>query len=175
MEVVEQMKDLVARLDVDARRRFVHQQQLGLAKQGAGDEHPLLLAAGELTDVTVGERADAQSLECVCDVAALCPAAPRDDSTVLAGASHEHALGHRDGEAPVDGVDLRDVADPEVLPSVHGAGDGMHGVEQDAQQRCLARTRWTHHPGELRSSDRQVDLDQDRRRRRRRRSLRRDG
>ena len=63
VQVVEQVQDLVAGAHVDAGRRLVQQQQVGLAEQRAGDEHALLLAAGQLADVAVGQVADAEPVE----------------------------------------------------------------------------------------------------------------
>ena len=41
---------------VDAGGRLVEEEQVGLAGQRAGDQHPLLLAAGELGDAVAGAR-----------------------------------------------------------------------------------------------------------------------
>ena len=43
--------------DVEVGQRLVEQQQPGPADQGVGDQHPLLLAPGELPDPGVGEAA----------------------------------------------------------------------------------------------------------------------
>ena len=120
VEVVEQVEDLVAQADVDAGRRLVHQQQLGLAEQRAGDEHALLLAAGELPDVAVAQVLDDPSRARISPTAAR-SAAARPGQPAAGRARHQHALldGHR--EAPVDRLDLRHVGDPQALAPRHGA------------------------------------------------------
>ena len=75
VQVVEQVEDVVAGADVDARRRLVHQQQVRIAEQCPGDEHALLLAAGELADVR-----DPPGPRCR---AATAPRAPRPRSARL--------------------------------------------------------------------------------------------
>ena len=47
LELVDQLLDALRRDRVERRRRFVHQQDLGLDGQRARDAQPLLLAAGE--------------------------------------------------------------------------------------------------------------------------------
>ena len=73
VELAEQVQDLVAGAHVDARGGLVDEQQVGRAEQGAGDEHPLLLAAGELADVAVAEVADAEPVEHIGDARAARP------------------------------------------------------------------------------------------------------
>ncbi len=63
VQVGEQVQHVVAGVDVDAGRRLVEQQAARAAEQGAGQEHPLLLAAGELADVPLGQLGDAEALE----------------------------------------------------------------------------------------------------------------
>ena len=94
VEVVEQVQDLVAQAHVDARRRLVHQQQLGLAEQRARDEHALLLAAGQLADVAVGEVADVEPREHVGDLRRARRGSAHG-SAPAADARHEHALARR--------------------------------------------------------------------------------
>ena len=71
VQVVEQVQDLVAQARVDAGGRLVHEQQLGLAEQRAGDEDALLLAARQLADVAVAEVLDVQPREDLADGGAL--------------------------------------------------------------------------------------------------------
>ena len=63
VEVGEQVEDVVAGLEVDAARRLVEEQERRVGDQRAGQEDPLLLAAGQLADVAAGQAADAQPLE----------------------------------------------------------------------------------------------------------------
>ena len=76
VEVGEEVQDLVAGAHVDAGRGLVEQQHSGLAEQRPGDEHPLLLAAGELADVAIAEAADAELVEHVVDFGAARRATP---------------------------------------------------------------------------------------------------
>ena len=61
VEVVEQVEDLVTGPHVDAGGGLVHEQEVGAAQQGPGDEHPLLLAAGQVADVAAAEAVDAEA------------------------------------------------------------------------------------------------------------------
>ena len=40
---------------IDASHRFVHEIDIGPLRQSAGDEGPLLLATGQLADLSIGE------------------------------------------------------------------------------------------------------------------------
>ena len=48
MDVLDLVLHLLAQLLVERAERFVHQDELGIEDQGAGDRHALLLAAGHL-------------------------------------------------------------------------------------------------------------------------------
>ena len=109
VQVAEQVEDLVAGADVDARRRLVEQQQVGFGEQGAGEEHPLLLSTRQRTDVAAGELADAELVEHPPHVGLLLLGRPGQEPAADPG--HEHALGHRDREVPVDPLDLGHVGD----------------------------------------------------------------
>ena len=58
MEPLELVAHLQAELGVQVGQGLVHEQHRGLRGQGAGDGHPLLLAAGQLGGVAVHEHAD---------------------------------------------------------------------------------------------------------------------
>ena len=81
MQLAEQVHDLVPGPHVDARRGLVQQQEVGLGQQGPGEEHALLLTAGQRPDVPAGEVADAEAVEHPGDVALLVPRRPRQDPT----------------------------------------------------------------------------------------------
>src|SRR5439155_21953017 len=53
-ELLQEEGDRSLRLDVDTRGRLVEREQLRLPGQRLGDERPLLLAAGERAEATVG-------------------------------------------------------------------------------------------------------------------------
>ena len=160
VEVVEQVQHLVTGGDVDARSRLVHQDQVGPAEQGAGDEHTLLLATAQLADVAIGVGADAEPIEHLVDLEPLGVAPPRQPPA--AGARHQHALADRDREAPVDGLDLRHVTDPQAVADARPCRDGTHRAEQRPQQRGLARARRSDDAGELPAIDAQIDVDEHR-------------
>ena len=129
-------------------RRLVHQQQVGLAEQRAGHEHPLLLAARQFADVTVGEVADAEPVEHVGDLAPLGATRPRQAAT--GGPGHQHALADRDRKVPVDRLDLGHVADAQARVGVAPTPSTRpHRAEQHPQQRGLARARRPDDAGEL--------------------------
>lgn len=53
---------------------FVEQHNFCLLCQGARDEHPLLLAAGEFADLPTGQRGESDHFEAILDnFAILCP------------------------------------------------------------------------------------------------------
>ncbi len=56
LDAADLVAQLGAHLGVEGRERLVEQQHLGLDRQGAGQRHALLLAAGELVGVLVGVR-----------------------------------------------------------------------------------------------------------------------
>ena len=60
------------------------------------------------------------------------------------GAGHQHALGDGDGEVPVDGLDLRHVAEAQARAAPHPAAH-RPTVPRSAQQRGLARARRADH------------------------------
>ena len=109
VEVGEEVQHLVAGAHVDPGRGFVQQQHLRPAEQRPRDEHPLLLAAGELADVAISEAADAELLEHRVHFLPLVTRRPGQDAP--SGPRHQHDLGDGDREVPVDRPDLRHVAE----------------------------------------------------------------
>ena len=63
LEAAERVGERLLVGQVDAGGGLVEQEQLGLAGQRAGDEHPLLLAAGELRDAVRRPVGEADDLE----------------------------------------------------------------------------------------------------------------
>ena len=72
-------------------------------------------------------------------------------------AGHQHALGDGHREAPVDGLDLRHVADAQARAAADRAGAGPQRADHRPQQRGLARARRPDDPLEIARSHRQVD------------------
>ncbi len=58
---------LLAQLPIEGAERLVEQQQRGLVHQGAGQGDPLLLSAGELAGLALGEAGHLHHLEDVAD------------------------------------------------------------------------------------------------------------
>ena len=112
MQVGEQVQHVVPRRDVDAGRRFVQQQQLGLAQQGPGDEHALLLPAGELADVPSGKLGNAQPVEDLLRPRRASAAIGHGSSRRACAPSARTRDGHR--EVPVHRLELRHVADAQA-------------------------------------------------------------
>src|SRR5699024_11335510 len=63
-ELAQQIDDRGLAALVDAGERFVQQQDGGALREAARDERPLALAAGELSDLSAGEVAEPDALEC---------------------------------------------------------------------------------------------------------------
>ena len=123
-------------VDVDTARRLVEEEDLGLAQQRSGQEHPLLLATREFADVAAGEFGDTEALKDGGHRSALLRRRPWPDSVL--GARHEDALEDRDGELPVDGLKLRHVGDAQTRGGGAGAAAGLDEPEQHPQECGLA-------------------------------------
>jgi hypothetical protein len=70
---MQQTDDLLRTPRIEVREGLVEQQQLGTTDQRVGDQYPLLFAARQLTDTTIGEFAGvngAQHLVDVCEYGA---------------------------------------------------------------------------------------------------------
>ena len=55
LELFKELKQSLLGRDVDAGQRLVKGQDLRLGRQGPGDEHPLLLSAGEVAVCLLGQ------------------------------------------------------------------------------------------------------------------------
>ena len=56
-------EDILLRLYIQSGERLIHQHQLSFLRQGAGDEHALLLSPRELADLAPGKRRQSNQLE----------------------------------------------------------------------------------------------------------------
>jgi hypothetical protein len=126
---------------------------------GPGDEHPLLLAAGELADVPGSERADAEPVEHPGNGGPFVAGRP---GQTAAAARHQHALGHRDREAPVHRLELRHVPDGEPRAAEDRPVLRALGAEKQSQQRGLARPGRPDHADEVGVPHVEVDVTQHR-------------
>src|SRR5687768_11148035 len=100
----------MARLDIGPRGGLVEQQQAWIADQGPSQEGPLLLAAGQIADVTLRALRDAEALEQAQHALAVPAVAPREGARVGRQTHHDHLL-DGDRKVPVDRLELRDVPD----------------------------------------------------------------
>ena len=125
VQLVDQVHHVVAGPDVDAARRLVQQQEVGATQQCPRDEDALLLSAGQFPDVPVGELAEPEPLEDSIGLAHIIFGRPRNPAASDAG--HEDRLTNRDGEEPVDGLDLRHVADRRRSRTHDAPRDRAHG------------------------------------------------
>ena len=73
LEVLDLELHLLAELPVERAERLVHQDQPGLEDQGAGQGHPLLLAAGELGRPPVVQAGQLDQLEGLRDAGCASP------------------------------------------------------------------------------------------------------
>ena len=169
LEAAERVGERLLARQVDACGRLVEHEQVGLAGQCAGDQHPLLLAAGERGDAVVATVGEADDVERVVDGG---PVGARERAQQPAAgqpAGGDH-LPHRGGHAGGGARALRHEADPrprvvlgerraEQPQLARGqrqqAGDG-------ADERGLAGAVRAHQGHELARHDGQVDAAQDR-------------
>lgn len=54
-EVTKEVQRAVLVCEIEARGRFIHHQESGFLRKGAGDEDELALATADTTEITVGE------------------------------------------------------------------------------------------------------------------------
>jgi hypothetical protein len=121
-EFLEEGEDGAFGGGVDACERFVHEVEASVLCEGAREEDALLLAAGELADLAVGEVSDADFIEAIEGGVAMVlgrAAQPADASVE----PHGYDVQGTGGEIPVDAFALRDVTDPGAALVVRGAED----------------------------------------------------
>ena len=106
---------------IEGAEGFIQQQQPGANGQGAGDGHPLLHAAGELTGVLIGGMAEAHQLNALFDALAL-----------LGSRGAAHHVVHRQGDVLAHGLPRQQRI---VLEHHHPLGTGIShlaSIHQDA-------------------------------------------
>ena len=112
---------------VQRGRGFVHHQNVRLLTQSAGDQHQLLLAAGQLRKITVGQMHYAQLLQSGQSLLLLLGGGGAERRE-LAGQTHQHRVQH--GITKGRAVYLGDVGDMGgQRPLVQSAG--IPPVQQD--------------------------------------------
>ena len=95
---------------VDTGKRFVQQQDVRPLRHRAGHEHPLLLATGELPDLTIGEVGHADHLQGLVGQSAVFPAQVAPPGHVAVTSHHRH-FADRDRKVPIDRTALRHIGD----------------------------------------------------------------
>ena len=166
VEVVEEVHYVVAGFDVDAGGGFVQQEEFGAADEGAGEEDALLLAAGELSDVAFGQAGDAQSLHHILGEFAFLFAEPGEEG-VGHSAAHHYGFLYGDGEVPVDGFELGDVAGAAAacfggsVVDAHFAGLDLGGAEYGAQQGGFAGAAGAEEADEVAGHNAEADFVED--------------
>ena len=153
---------------VDPGGGLVHDQDVRLGGQGAGDQHPTLLATGEGADVhggAIGQAHESQGLIDDLAVTAIRPAQP----ALVGESSDRDNLGgggaHRGGQ----GVPLRDVAQAGMLAEVSQRSAEQRDLaaqvvvepEQPLDQRRLAGAVGAQDSDDLPGVDVQTDLGDD--------------
>ena len=136
---VQQVQDVVPRLHVDAGRRLVQQEQLGLAHQRARDEGALLLSAAQVPDVTVGELPDPELVEDLSRFRARGGRRPRHQPAIGCSPQKDDFF-DRDGEVPVDRFDLGHDGEANlrsVVPDADHAGGRLRRPGDQLQHRRL--------------------------------------
>ena len=97
--------------DVQSREGLVQQQELGVLDEPARDQHPLALAAGEITECVVGPSGDTHPFEGITRqlaVRASGPLPPRQPRK----RAHQRDVERRDGEVEPGPLGLRDCRRP---------------------------------------------------------------
>ena len=122
LEPAERVGERLLVGQVDAGGRLVEEEQVGLAGQRPGDQHALLLAAGELGDAVARPVGQADHLERVVDRGAVGARERAQQPAPGQPAGRDH-LPHRGGYAGRGAGALRHEADP--APVARSASSGV--------------------------------------------------
>jgi hypothetical protein len=63
LPAAEDVGEFFGRVEIEAREGFVEEEDVGALRECAGEEDALLLSAGELADLAVGEGGDVEFVE----------------------------------------------------------------------------------------------------------------
>ena len=158
---LQQVADLPPSDRIDAVRRLVEQEDVGLVHQRGGQAEPLRHPFGELLDPHVGPVGEAHALE-----------EPRDPGTEVRSIDARHPPEDRQRlarrQVPGETVPLREIADPAPALRVADAnpeerclvGRGMRQAQEDLDRGRLAGAVWAQKPEDLTRLDPQVDAGQ---------------
>ncbi len=165
MDVLDLHLHVLAQLLVQRAQRFVHQHQLRLEHQRAGQGHTLLLASGQLAGVTLGEGIELDHVQHPLD-----PLADVGLAQVAHGQREGQILGH--GHVREQRVVLEHHADValvrrHVVDRAPGqldfTGGGGFEAGQHHQAGGLARAGWAKQSEELALANIQVEVFDDQR------------
>ena len=154
----QQADDLLNTADVQVGQRLVQQEQPGAADQGVRDQHPLLLATGQIPHPGIGEALGIDRVQHLADRLAARPRAQRYTEAVPIQPERDQVPGpHRHVRVQEDL--LRDIADGRVPPGAwpsqdgHAPGGRPLQAEDHPQQRRLACPVRADQAGELAGAD----------------------
>jgi hypothetical protein len=142
-ELLEQLPDPEADALVEARRRLVEEQELGLEGQRPCDQHALELSAGERADRPVGELPHLDRRQGALGGFAVGGGEGAADAAA-SEPSHPHHVAHADREVEVEAHALGHVADPAARllglrsEHAHEAPGRLEQPEHELHERGLA-------------------------------------
>ncbi len=158
---LQQVADLPPADRIDAVRRLVEQEDVGLVHERGGQAEPLRHPLGELLDPHIGPVGEADALE-----------QPRDPRTEVRRGDARHPPEDRERlagrQVPGETMPLREIPDPAPALRVGDgdpeegriAGRGMRQAEEDLDRGRLARAVGAKKPEDLARLDPQVDAGQ---------------
>ena len=166
-QVLEEPDDGLLGGGIHRRKGLVHQIKISLLNQSAGEKRALLLATGELADLTVSEVRDAHAFQGVSGELAM-PTAHRFEPADPSVATHRHHIERTDREIPVHTFALWDVADPVALLPIglpkdpHAAGRTRDQVHDRLDQGAFSGAIWSDDPHQFARWHIQIDVPQHR-------------
>ena len=162
----QQADDSLAAAQVEVGQWLVEEQQPGARDEGVGDQHALLLAAGQRPDSGVSEPLGIHRVQHLAHGLRSLPRGEPEAEPVAVQPERDQVPGpHR--HIRVEHYLLRDVADglapqrARLAEDRHRAGARPLQAENDSQQRRLACPVRADQPGELPGLDGEADLVED--------------
>ena len=161
VKLVKEVHDIVPGLDVDSGGWLVEEKESRVADEGSSEEDALLLSAGELPYVPVGEIGYAEALHDHSSVAALLGRVPGEEG-LAHGGTHEDNFLHSDGEVPVNGLELGNVTDGRPSRAYGNSieqdstREESDGTEDYTEQGGLTGTAGSEQSDEITGHDSQV-------------------
>ena len=154
---------LVASVGVEVREGLVEEHQAHLRGQGPRQRHALLLAAGELVGVALGQVGDADAFEQIGHATLLLRpgqgGVAQREGHVLAHAhvGPERVVLKDHRQVALVGAHHRRRAEDDLVADSDLTAGGLLDAREAAQQGRLARTRWSEQHGEGARLDDQRD------------------